>query len=1742
MNNPEKRDSRTGYIFLLIFSFLALGILAGGYFAFQNYQKNYRTGVEQQLAAVADLKVDQIERWRKERLGDGQIFYRNEVFSAAVKRYVQNRNDRSAKQEILTWAGQVQNAGNYDLMMLLDAQFNTLLVFPENKERARLVIDQNNTEILRSGNIAFQDFYLNDQDRHIYLKILVPIMEDRSAKRLIAVLALRISPEEYLFPLIKKWPVPSRTSETLIIRRDGNDALFLNDPRFLTDAALKLRIPLERKDVVSVKAVLGEEGIVEGVDYRGVPVIADVRAVPNSGWFLVARMDREEMNTPLKERLWSIILLVIILITGAGVSVGFVWHRQRSRFYREQYKSGEAVQNSEIKYRRLFEAARDGIIILDAGTGMVADVNPYMIEMLGYTREQFLGKKIWDLGSFKDIIANQEKFLELQSKEYVRYEDLPLETIAGQKINVEFVSNVYLVDHHKVIQCNIRDITERKRTKGALTQEQNLLKAFMDNIPDNIYFKDRESRFIRSSKAQAQAFGLSDPAQIIGKTDFDFFTDEHARPAYEAEQEIIKTGRPIVGLEEKETWLDGRVTWVSTTKVPLYDANGKIVGTFGISRDVTKQKHTEEALIYERNLLNAFMDNIPDNIYFKDLKSRFIKMSKAQAHGFGISDPAQIVGKTDFDFFTDEHARPAYEAEQEIIKTGRPIVGLEEKETWPDGRVTWVSTTKLPLYDNNGKIVGTFGISRSITEHKLIEEELRKNEERFRKIFEESQIGMTILEPDFRYGKVNPVFCSMVGYTAKELASMTFVDITHPDDIGRGIENMRKLEHGEIPFFKTEKRFIHKTGEIVWANMVVSVVRNNDGSLLYYLGMIENITERKRVEDAARESEEKFRMIFENVFDGISIYTEDPDPLKRKLIECNDRYAAMSGRKREELFQYSNTKELQITLEEKANFNRIESLARGEAYRGSFSWIRPDGKDNIIEYVGVPVTWHGRSFSIGIDRDITERMRAEEESRETRDYLENILSFANAPIIVWDSELRVTRFNLAFEKLSGYTMYDIIGKHPQLLFPAHMKDALSAIIHQTSQGDQLVSMEMPIQCKNGNIRTVLWNSANIYTSDGRSIIATIAHGMDVTERITAEKALKESTRKIETIVNNLTGVVYQCLNDPEWTMQYISDGIFELSGYPAEEFIGNRIRSYNSIIAEADRNRVWGEIQKALANNQSYALEYRLHTAARDIKFIWERGKGIYENGILVSLEGYITDITIRKQAEEALQESEERYRLLVEFSPNAIAVYSDGVFVFVNPAAVKLFGAQDESQLIGKLFLDVVHPQSKEFVAQRMHIGLKEGNPLPVAEEKLIKIDGSVIDVEVSEIPFVFGAKSAMQAIMHDITQRKLLQNQLMQTQKVQSIGTLAGGIAHDFNNILGIILAFTSVLERSKADEEKILKSTTAITQAVGRGAALVRQILTFARQTGISMKPLSIPGLVRELVPMLKETFPKLIEFQTDVEKDIPFINADHAQMHQVLLNLCVNARDAMPKGGTISIEVKKVASETLLKQFPKADKCRYISINVSDTGIGMDEATSSRIFDPFFTTKEQDKGTGLGLSVVYGVIQEHHGFISVESKVGEGTTFHLYLPVPQEGGKILDVEKIKTGAAQGGSETILFVEDEMLLRDIVQSCLKSNGYNVFVAADGREAVEIYKKQYKNISLVLTDMGLPKLSGIDVYAMLKEMNPAVAVIFASGFISLETRSELLKEGAKGFILKPYNLNEVLRIVREALDENKK
>ena len=462
-----KEIAITSYVFLLVFVLLVAGIVAVGYLYYRHYEKQYRTEVEHQLSAIADLKVNELARWRKERLGDGNLLFKNAFFSALVRRFLEKPEDADVRQQLQTWAEKFKTHYQSEQVSLLDAQGITRLSAPAGLNPSCPETQRLASVALRLGQIIMEDFNRHGRGDPVYLAVLVPILDGSDANRPLGVFVLHINPAAFLYPFIRRWPTPSQTAETLLVRREGNEAVFLNELRFQTNTALNLRAPLDRVTLPAAQAALGREGIFEGIDYRGVPVVSALRTIPDSPWSLVARMDTTEVYAPMRAQLWQVVALIGALLFGAGACVGLVWRHQRSRFYREQYQMSEAMRASELRYRRLFESAKDGILILDAETGMVVDVNPFLIKMLGYSHEMFLGKKVWELEFFKDIIANQDNFAELQQKEYIRYEDMALETSDGRRIEVEFVSNVYLVNRQKVIQCNVRDITDRKRAEAA---------------------------------------------------------------------------------------------------------------------------------------------------------------------------------------------------------------------------------------------------------------------------------------------------------------------------------------------------------------------------------------------------------------------------------------------------------------------------------------------------------------------------------------------------------------------------------------------------------------------------------------------------------------------------------------------------------------------------------------------------------------------------------------------------------------------------------------------------------------------------------------------------------------------------------------------------------------------------------------------------------------------------------------------------------------------------------------------------------------------------------------------------------------------------------------------------------------------------------------------------------------------------------------------------------------------------
>ncbi|HEY3174116.1 MAG TPA: PAS domain S-box protein, partial [Thermoanaerobaculia bacterium] len=563
-----------------------------------------------------------------------------------------------------------------------------------------------------------------------------------------------------------------------------------------------------------------------------------------------------------------------------------------------------------------------------------------------------------------------------------------------------------------------------------------------------------------------------------------------------------------------------------------------------------------------------------------------------------------------------------------------------------------------------------------------------------------------------------------------------------------------------------------------------------------------------------------------------------------------------------------------------------------------------------------------------------------------------------------------------------------------------------------------------------------------------------------------------------------------------------------------------------------------GLLEKSIAARESLRdYEFQVESAQFGRKTLVANARPIFLPGesdsrLLLALE----DVTERNLALDALKSSEARYRRLFETAREAIWIQDakTGEILEVNPFATGLFG-YEPAELIGRRPWDLPIYEDRESATHRLADVLAAGHDYR-ADIAMRTKDGRSIRVEKIRSVLQIGGRTVIQSNMRDLTERRRLEDELRHVQRMESIGRLAGGIAHDFNNILNIISAYSSLLAKV-ADPARRAQSAEAIEKAVQRGAALVRQLLTFARRDGGKFETVDVNAIVGELAEMISETFPKSIAVSLDLEERLPRIPADPSQLHQALLNLSVNARDAMPDGGQLQFQTRIAAGEKLMERFPDAFENQYVCVAVADTGAGIDPETRSHIFEPFFTTKGKESGSGLGLSVVYGVANSHGGFVDVVSESGKGSTFSLYLPVrPLEENRD-DLDRKELAAEDGHSETILVVEDEELLLDSMKSLIESAGYQVLTAKDGVEAVEIYERHSDEVAVVFADLVLPRLGGWEAFLEMKKINPQVRAILTSGTLEQSLRAEMRREGVSASIRKPYTAVEMLGVIRRVL-----
>ncbi|HEX6533723.1 MAG TPA: PAS domain S-box protein [Gemmatimonadaceae bacterium] len=896
------------------------------------------------------------------------------------------------------------------------------------------------------------------------------------------------------------------------------------------------------------------------------------------------------------------------------------------------------------------------------------------------------------------------------------------------------------------------------------------------------------------------------------------------------------------------------------------------------------------------------------------------------------------------------------------------------------------------------------------TEHRSAEEALRDSEARFRGAFDYAAIGMALTCPDTgRWMRVNRALCEMLGYTEAELIDRPFQSLTHRDDLPANLALTRRALAGEIDRCEMEKRLIRKGGDPLWVAMSATVVRDARGAPQYFIAQFQDISERRRAEAALRESEARFRALYERAAVGIGVTDVDCH-----FLQANPAFCEIVGYTEEELRALTST-----------------------------AITHPD--DRAMQREGVARLLAGELRSQTLEK--------------------RYLRKDGSP--VW---VRVT----------------------------------VSVIH-----DQ-----------------------------GGAPLHLIGVAEDLSERKRAEAALRESETRFAHVAANVPGMVYQYAYRPDGTMGYtfVSEGARTIFGVAPEAALRDPAALID-LIHPDERPQFLTLARNAAEALGSFRWEGRVVLRSGEERFVQIAARDQrLSDGSIVS-DGLVMDVTEPHRAARRLEESEQRYRSLFDHNPDAVfSLDTDGRFLSANPACELVTGYPPE-ELLGRSFVPLIVPEDLETANATFRTTV--GGTATYNQVAIRHRSGHRMEIGVTGLPIIVGGRVVgVFGIAKDLTATRALERQLRQAQKMEAVGRLAGGVAHDFNNLLTVIRSYSGFAIEQLPEHAPARADLAEVCKASDRAAVLTRQLLAFSRQQVLKPRRLDLNATVSSLTGMLRRLIGEDIRVETELAPAELNVLADPGQLEQVLVNLAVNARDAMPEGGTLRLRTEAVTvDERSVPERPGVVPGAYAALVVEDSGVGIEADALQKVFEPFYTTKGAGKGTGLGLATVYGIVRQSGGHVSAESTPGRGSRFTVLLP------RVALAADAGTAASSAmvppcGTETILLVEDDGSVRSAIRRQLERLGYTVREAANGRDALALAASPAERIDLVLTDVVMPELSGRALVERLAAHRPELRAVYMSGYTDDEIVRRGMAQPESVFLEKPFTFERLADVVRQALD----
>jgi PAS domain S-box-containing protein len=1442
----------------------------------------------------------------------------------------------------------------------------------------------------------------------------------------------------------------------------------------------------------------------------------------------------------------------------------------------------EALRESESRYRTLIEGSNLAVQIANR-EGKRVFVNRAYAELAGYaSMEELAGTPSGSFAAPHDrervVGYRNELFERDNARKSYEFDAVRKD---GSIIPVQAFVQRIMWHGEDAIQRTFIDLTDRRRAEASLRESEARYRELIEGSNLPIMIGLRSGLRVLVNRAYARLLGYETPEEVLSHPSGTLVVAEHDRERVRRYRERLFTGADVpTSYEFDAVRKDGRIVPIQAFIQRIqWQGEDAVQRTF---IDLTDRRSAEASLRESEARYRDLIQGFPLGIQIFSAGGSRLLANEAFARLAGHDSVEEAVSTPKGTFTLAEDRERMRDLRRRVLRGELQDASDETTLVRKDGSYVPILTiTRRIVWRDQPALQRTYV---DLTERKKAEAALRASEERFRTVFDAGGAGMILCDMDARYLRVNKAFCDLLGYREDEIVGRTVLDFTHPDDL----ENTR---HGiaEIVQASTtgprirEKRYLRKDGGTVWVLLCVVVAGDSATGESYAIGIVQNISERKRAEQELADS--RRRLLDAQRIARIGDWERD---FASGRIYWSDEVHRIFGIERED-FDITFASFIRILVHPDDRRMVEEAVAHclstGDAYSLDHRIVRSDGEVRIVHEEGEVVMGPDGEpvrFS-GTVQDVTELHQARQALESSEALFRGVFEAGGAGIVLTDEDGRILDSNRLFADFLGSTRDEILGVRIGDIF--HPDDAGQARQqrHALFRGEiENFHAERRLLRKDGE---VLWVnvSATVMRDAPGTPPTLIGIIRDITQRKASEAALAHKSRFLD-LARDLTMAANQAAHFAD-AVQYCLDRICTFAGWPlGHAFVRSetdpevllpmmvwhldnpeRFRPY----CEATRTMklrvgvgvpglaietgdvVWRsdipvDPTRPTARTDA-AMEVGLKSGFAAPVMVGSRVVAVFEFYATETVPRDESMVEVirqagtelgrvfeREEAETALLRREEQLRQIIDNVPHFIYVKDrNGRYLLANKALARLYNRSIE-EIIGQYQMDL-YPDKNEAARILAHDRgvIAAGQMVTSSSGRFQMADGTVRSMRVTKMPYTTQhGDVAVLGIDEDITELMQHEEERRRAQRMDALGKMTGGVAHDFNNLLTIILGNLQLLERRLKDDTLRGFATTA-ERAARRGADVTRRLLAFARSQPLEPQTIDLNHLVRDMTALVARLLGSGIEIETRLAPDLWRTRADPGQVEDALLNLVINARDAMPDGGRLVIETENVDIPSRTRGGRDTAPGSYATVAVVDTGTGMSEEVIARAVEPFFTTKEVGKGSGLGLSMVYGFVRQSGGDVEIESQPGKGSTLRIYLPRIDA----VDVAPVIVGdapAPTGGRETVLLVEDNPDVREFARYVLSGFDYDVLEAKDSESALAVLDEAGK-VDLLFSDVVLPGgVSGPALAKKIRERVPGIVVIFTSG--NWDAAPDTLD--ASAFLQKPYTGKDLAALVRSALD----